>query len=312
MASHQPRVSIGMAIYNEERFLRPALDSLLAQDYSDFELIISDNASTDGTQAISLEYAARDPRIRYHRNETNVGATENFNIAFRLSSGEYFMWAGGHDVWAPTYLSRCLAVLESDANIVHCNSLAQPMSQDGKGFGPPERQLDTRRRGRLVRANLILWQASVFFIYAVFRSQALRRTPPLRRVIGPDLLLGFEMALLGTTAIVPEPLFFMRDNRGDRSRPVNRAQYFAGLRERLYAEGGRDSLGRFWRVGYMLEQWRAVHRARLPYGQRLALAGSILPTYFLWLYPALPQFIRRPLRRWVERWLKPPKAEAPS
>jgi glycosyltransferase involved in cell wall biosynthesis len=180
VASQQPRVSIGMAIYNEERFLREALDSLLAQDFADFELIISDNASVDGTQAISLEYAARDPRVHYHRNDTNVGATENFNRVFWLSSGEYFMWAGGHDVWAPTYLSRCLAVLESDATLVQCNSVAQHLRQDGKELGPTIRQIDTRRRGLFVRANLILWQASAFLVYSLFRSSALRQTRLMR------------------------------------------------------------------------------------------------------------------------------------
>jgi glycosyltransferase involved in cell wall biosynthesis len=294
-----------MAIYNEERFLRPALDSLLAQDYSDFELIISDNASTDATEAISREYAARDPRIRYHRNETNVGATGNFNIAFRLSSGEYFMWAGGHDVWAPTYLSRCLAVLEGDPALVQCNSEAQYMSQDGKELGRTLRQIDTRRHGVFVRANLGLWQASPFLAYSLFRSSALRQTRLMRRVIAPDYLLGLELSLLGPTAIVPEPLLFMRDKRGDSSHPPSPAQYRAGLRERLYAGGGRDSLGRFWRMGYMIEQMRAVHRARLSYGQRIVLSGSILPTYFLWFYPYVPEIIRRPVRGLVERMFKP-------
>jgi len=88
----RPRVSIGVAIYNEAKFLRSTLDSVLAQDFTDFELIISDNASTDGTQEISLEYVARDPRVSYHRNETNVGATENFNLVFKYATGEYFMW----------------------------------------------------------------------------------------------------------------------------------------------------------------------------------------------------------------------------
>ena len=88
MNTRGPRVSIGMAIYNEEKYLRESLDSLLAQDFADFELIISDNASEDATQAISLEYAARDPRVRYHRNETNVGSCENFNRVFRLLIGD--------------------------------------------------------------------------------------------------------------------------------------------------------------------------------------------------------------------------------
>ena len=104
-----PRVSIGMPVYNGEEFLERALDSLLAQSFSDFELIISDNASQDKTQEICLRYAARDPRVKYYRNETNIGAAENFNRVFALSSGEYFKWAGHDDSWTPDYLERCVS-----------------------------------------------------------------------------------------------------------------------------------------------------------------------------------------------------------
>jgi len=305
MNTSLPRVSIGMAIYNEEKFLRQALDSLLAQDFADFELIISDNASEDATQAISLEYAARDPRVRYHRNETNVGGTENFNRAFRLSSGEYFMWAGGHDVWAPTYLSRCIEVLESDATIVQCNSGAQYMSQDGKEFGPTMRQIDTRRHGLFVRANLVLWQASTFVVYSLFRSSALRQTRLMCRVSGPDLLLGFELSLLGPTAIVPEPFFFMRDNRGESSRPITRAQANVEFLERLYPRG-TTPVGRFGLVKYLVEEMRAVKRAPLSWGQRIVLMGSIPPTYLLKFYRYLPQGIRDTFRRLLTRCFNSP------
>ena len=294
-----PLVSIGMAVYNNEKFLREALDSLLAQNYPNFELIISDNASTDATQAIGLEFAARDSRISYHRNDTNVGATENFNRVYWLSSGDYFMWAGGHDLWAPTYLTRCIKVLESDKRIVQCNSLAQNMTQDGEILDTM-RQIDTCGRSLLVRANLQLWQASPFLAYSVIRSSALRQTRLLRPVCGPDLLLGFELSLLGSFAVVPEPLFFMRDHRGDRSRPPTQAQYFAALQKRLYPKG-TSSLGRSWRLHYTFEQLRAVMRARLSFGQRVALLGSVLPAYFVWFYRYVPEGMRRRIRGSLNR-----------
>jgi glycosyltransferase involved in cell wall biosynthesis len=295
-----------MPIYNEERFLRDAVDSLLAQDFADFELIICDNASQDATPEICREYAARDPRVRYHRNETNVGANENFNRAFGFSKGEYYMFAGGHDLWAPTYLSRCLAVLESDAAIVHCNSVAQHMSQDGKEFGPTIRQIDTRRRGVFIRANLILWQAAQFLSYAVMRSSALRQTRlSLPGTLGPDHLFGFELALLGPTAIVPEPLFFMRDSRGESLRPLNRAQYWSSFRERLYPRG-TSSVGRFALAKHLLEEMRAVKRAPLSWGQRIALMASIPPTCLVQFYRYLPQGLRGGLRRLLTRYFNSP------
>jgi glycosyltransferase involved in cell wall biosynthesis len=102
----KPRLSIGMPVFNGEKYLKEALDSILAQTYSDFELLISDNASTDRTEQICREYAAKDRRIRYYRNEKNIGAPKNFNRVFELSSGKYFRWATfTHPSAKPNYLA---------------------------------------------------------------------------------------------------------------------------------------------------------------------------------------------------------------
>src|SRR5262249_49655951 len=102
----------GMPIYNGGKVIRESPDSLLAQDYENIEVIITDNTSTDGTEFICREYAARDRRVRYVRNEYNVGAIENFNRAFRLGAGPYFMWASGHDLRSTGSISKCVEVLE--------------------------------------------------------------------------------------------------------------------------------------------------------------------------------------------------------
>ena len=102
------KVSIGMPVYNGEAFIREALDSLLAQTFTDFELIISDNASTDGTEAICREYAAKDTRIRYVRQAENRGATANFRFVLDEAVGEYFMWAAADDVWSDNWIEVLL------------------------------------------------------------------------------------------------------------------------------------------------------------------------------------------------------------
>jgi len=300
MNTRVPRVSIGMAIYNEEKYLRQALDSLLAQDFADFELIISDNASEDATQAISLEYAARDPRVRYHRNETNVGATENFNRAFRLSSGEYFMWAGGHDIWAPTYLSRCLEVLESDAAVVLCNSATRLIGQDGEDLGVTVRQIDTRNCSVLRRSNLVLWQVTAVLVYSLIRASALRQTHLYQRVLGPDYLLALELSLLGAFAVVPQPLFFMRDNRGERTQSRSCAEGVKLFLERLYP-GGKNPGGRFPHARSTYENLLAVKHARLGYAQKLLLMACVFPAYFLRYYRYLPAILRCRVREFVRR-----------
>jgi len=116
--NHKPRVSIGLPVYNGENYLEEAIDSILAQTYKDFELIISDNASTDRTPDICQAYANKDPRIRYYRNEKNIGAAVNFNRVFELSSSEYFKWAAHDDIIAPDYISECIEILDNDDSIV--------------------------------------------------------------------------------------------------------------------------------------------------------------------------------------------------
>src|SRR5687768_11755331 len=111
-------VSVGMPVFNGERFIEAALDSVLAQNYGDLEVVISDNASTDDTEEICRSYAAKDDRVRYFRNRINYGIAFNFNNVFRLSSGRYFKWAASDDVCAPDFLSRCVEILDRDASIV--------------------------------------------------------------------------------------------------------------------------------------------------------------------------------------------------
>src|SRR4030065_2003444 len=104
----RPRVSIGLPVYNGERYISETLDSLLSQTYKDFELIISDNASIDRTEHICLSYAEKDERIRFSRNPVNVGSAKNYRMSFELSHGEYFRWANYDDIFDPTSLARCV------------------------------------------------------------------------------------------------------------------------------------------------------------------------------------------------------------
>lgn len=104
MSKKKPFVSIGMPVYNGEKFLRKAIQSLLQQTHSNFELIISDNASTDGTEAICREYAVKDNRVRYVRQQKNLGPAPNFKFVFDEACGEYFMWAACDDVFSKNFV----------------------------------------------------------------------------------------------------------------------------------------------------------------------------------------------------------------
>ena len=206
-----PLVSIGLPVYNGEHYIARAIESLLAQDYALIELIISDNASTDRTPEICREYAAKDSRVHYHRNSANLGVVKNFNRVFELASGDYFMWAGDHDLRAPTYVSRCMEIMATDPSVVLCCSQTVRVAPDGSHSAIIPPRLDTRGLAVVTRFQLVIWSLSYCYqTYGLIRSDALKRTQLFRDTIGPDAVLLTELALLGAFAYVPELLFYMR------------------------------------------------------------------------------------------------------
>jgi glycosyltransferase involved in cell wall biosynthesis len=129
--ANTPRVSIGMPVWNGEAFIRQGLDSLLGQSFGDVELIISDNASTDRTQAICEEYARRDQRVRYHRNNRNLGLQGNFARVLDLATAPYFMWGCPDDQWDPSYIAKMVEVLDNRKSVVLAGSNSASIDQDG-------------------------------------------------------------------------------------------------------------------------------------------------------------------------------------
>ena len=113
-----PKISIGIPVYNGEKYLELALNSLFEQSFADFEIVISDNASTDRTEEICRSFQSRDKRVVYHRNSVNIGAAGNYKKVFELARGEFFKWMAHDDKCSPNYLEECLKVLEEDPDIV--------------------------------------------------------------------------------------------------------------------------------------------------------------------------------------------------
>lgn len=209
-----PRVTIGLPVFNGEAFLAAAIGSLHAQTYADFELVIADNASTDRTEAICLEWAARDARIRYHRNPANVGAMRNFNRVFQLARGEYFKWAAHDDLHEPEYIERCVEVLDADPAVV----LAYPRSRDIDESGATLRTVgtglatDDARAARRFRA-MIGREHSCVAIFGLIRADVLRKTRLLSDYADCDRVLLSELVLAGRVREIPDVLFVHRQHR---------------------------------------------------------------------------------------------------
>jgi glycosyltransferase involved in cell wall biosynthesis len=207
-----PFVSIGMPVYNGENFLRQALSSLLAQDYPRFELIISDNASDDGTEEICREYQARDSRIRYVRHAQNRGSPWNFAFVAHEAQGDYFMWAAHDDLWHPMFIRKCLAMLESHPDAILCSTEINFIDGDGLPsiHCPNYKNIVTIGMTPVERIQALMSLPGWFAIYGLMRLEVTRHISLGLDVFAWDVILLLEILLVGTSAKVDEPLFSVR------------------------------------------------------------------------------------------------------
>ena len=213
MQEHTPRVTVGLPVYNGEKYLAFAIDSILSQTYTDFELVISDNASTDRTPEICRAYADRDPRIRYSRQDTSHGLAWNHNRVFALARAEYFLWIGHDDLLTATYLERCLAVLDQDPEIVLCYSQAQGIDEHGQLFEKRNYELATDSRKPHQRFHdLVCVNHPCLAIYGVMRTSVLKQSMLHGHYPGSDRVLLAQLGLFGRFHQIPEKLFLRRDH----------------------------------------------------------------------------------------------------
>jgi len=208
-ASIQPLVSIGLPVYNGEPYLRLALDTLLNQDYPHFELIISDNASTDHTAEICREYQSRDPRIRYVRQAENIGSHWNGDFVFQQSSGEYFMWASHDDYWESSYIRKCLELLRRHPRAVLCCTDICIVDGDGRPCQDYQ-NIDTMGMTRVQRIHEVISRFGWLAMYGLMRPEAVRKVQPGTGVFGDDPVRLVRLLMLGDFVNLKERLFYYR------------------------------------------------------------------------------------------------------
>lgn len=266
-----PRISIGLPVYNGENYLEDAIRSLRDQTFADFELILSDNASTDGTREICRRHAAEDPRIRYHRFERNMGAAHNFNHLLDLATGDYFKWAAHDDVCGPRYLEACLAVMDAEPDVVLCHTRSARIDERGEVDGEYEYgvRYDAPTPAERFR-DLVVIRHHCINIFGLIRPEVLRRTGLIGAYVASDRVLLAELALHGRLAEVDEVHFFRRmhpdassalDERSDRL-----AWFDPDLRGKLTLPN--------WRV--LREYVKAIDRASLGARDRWACRRQLL------------------------------------
>jgi glycosyltransferase involved in cell wall biosynthesis len=220
----EPRVAIGVPVYNGERHLEACLDSLLAQTYADIEILISDNASTDRTPEICRVYQERDRRVRYHRHPRNIGAAANFNFLPGHTRSELFKWAAHDDFCAPEFVERCVAALDRSPDDVLAFPRTVFVDDAGETVAPYDTDMHWRNDPTAIgRLEDLLGDVEETLLhkctpqFGVVRRSALERTGLMGAYNSSDLVLLVELALLGGFAELDEYLFFNRDHEGSAS-----------------------------------------------------------------------------------------------
>ena len=209
--SVKPKVSIGVPVFNGEDYLEEALDSILAQTFRDFEVVISDNASTDRTSEICRSYAQKDKRIQYWHSNTNRGASWNFNRVFRLSQGEYFKWVAADDAIEPDYLKHCVEVLNDDPTVVLACTRIIIVDEIEQSVEPRATDHDFSSPSPYERWVAMFHRArSVECIFGLMRTCELAQTSLLKAHIRADFCLLQELVLKGKFRQIPEHLIRLR------------------------------------------------------------------------------------------------------
>jgi glycosyltransferase involved in cell wall biosynthesis len=272
MVYGKPRVSIGLAVRNGARFLEESVDSLLAQSYGDFELIISDNASSDQTEAICRQYAAKDPRIQYYRSPQDVGLSKNFNSLFLRARGEYFKWAAADDRHKTDWLARCLDILEHDREVVLAYGKARYIDENGAPLEQTDHGYDLRSEAAAERLRYAIRANSwVNAIFGLIRSEALAKTHLFPTYPGGDYTVLAELALQGKFVEIPELLFERRLHPEASSQNTNNPDFEA----RLWTASEQKTFP-VWNRSK--DNFAIVTRSGLSFWQKLSLGGSVLRT----------------------------------
>ncbi len=268
-----PRVSIGLPVYNGERFLRKTIESFRSQTYADFELLISDNCSTDQTENISRKYCEKDPRIKYERHSKNRGAAWNYNRVFTLACGEFFKWAADDDLCRPDFLAKCLEVLDTDKTIVLACSGVNYINYDDEILEKQRSQIPLDSPQIPKRFHAIVCQEGCCSpVFGLIRRDALSKTRLIGGYVASDRVLLAELSLIGRFWEIREPLFLRRlpppdSERAYSHRRAERATWFSPKNK------GRKVLPECRLFG---EYFRAIHQASLRLQDRLACYKELL------------------------------------
>ncbi|MGA7097551.1 MAG: glycosyltransferase family A protein [Acidimicrobiia bacterium] len=230
-----PHVTVGMPVFNGEPFLAATLDSVLSLDYPAFDVVVSDNASTDSTLSLLRDRAGADPRLRIVTTEINMGAGWNFNRVLELAEGKYFHWAGADDLMDRAFLSRCVNALEENPGAVLSYPRTMLIDADGEETGEFPNRLelaDKSPSGRLRRYIRNIRLANP--IFGVIRTEELKEAGGLGTFPSADLLTLGRLAIKGKFIEVDQVMFYRRMHEGQSWQGAGGHEGFAAWFDPLH------------------------------------------------------------------------------
>jgi glycosyltransferase involved in cell wall biosynthesis len=245
-----PRVSIGLPVYNGENYLAEAVGSVLGQTFSDLELVITDNASTDRTSEICRDFAASDPRVRYIRNEQNLGAARNYDLVWKHCAGTYFKWLAHDDRLLPGYVAATVSVLDQNPDAVLCNTVVDYIDQHGKHLGFYRSVIkDCGGRDPAERfAAMILRLHTCVDFFGMLRRAATINSLLHQPFRGSDRAFLAQMSLRGRLLQIDEPLVQMRQHPEQYSAMKNVREQLAWQDPVRAAEHHEVAILRLYRI----------------------------------------------------------------
>jgi glycosyltransferase involved in cell wall biosynthesis len=270
-----PRLSIGLPVYNGGDYLAESIEALLGQSYSDFELVISDNSSTDDTADICDRYRRQDSRIRYFRQAQNLGCAPNHNFTVAQARGELFKWAAADDIYERDLLKLCVEALDVMPDVVLAHSWSAIVDPSGVLVEKVEYQLDTAAASPAQRFRSLLMVDGGDDDGGVIRMSVLREIAPLGSYQHSDRTIVAELALQGPFHMVPDWLYFRREHPGRAMRASPTVRDWCTVMDPRRADPVRHPLARLYGE-YIWGYISAIQRARMPAAERRACYRYLL------------------------------------
>ena len=221
----RPMISVGLPVFNGEKYLDNSIQAIIDQTYPEFTLIISDNASTDKTQEICEKWVKADERVTYTRNDRNLGAAENYNLLVDYADTDYFKWASADDLHEPAYLEKCVEILEEHPDVVMAygkSSLIFENKPDPQEYEDGFHMVEDEPYERFKAFFDAPFLCNA--IFGVMRTSVIRRTGKIGGYARSDRVLLGELLLHGKIYEVSEPLFLrrMHPERSSQQNPDDR------------------------------------------------------------------------------------------